>query len=105
MHVISADKALAGVLRTGSSGREGRLCRHIVLTKPHRKAEPAGQCLTCASRELLQAPVAARSTSRALYAAPSASPENMRRCGMPCKHPGQLHLPAGLWFRIAPNRA
>ena len=56
---------------------------------------------TSVSSRLLQAPVAARSTSRALYAAPSASPENMRRGGRPCKHPGQLHLPAELSIRKA----
>ncbi len=41
-------------------------------------------CLTSVSSALLQAPAAASSTSRALYAAPSASRENMCRCGRPC---------------------
>ena len=39
---------------------------------------------TSVSSALLQAPAAACSTSRALYAAPSISPENIRRCGRPC---------------------
>ena len=39
---------------------------------------------TSVNSALLQAPAAACSTSRALYAAPSVSPENIRRCGRPC---------------------
>ena len=55
-------------------------------------------CLTSVSSALLQAPAAASSTSRALYAAPSASRENMCRCGRPCTDDVKLSLQGQVRF-------